>query len=337
MEERPRVGAVAIGRNEGARLERCLRSLQGRVAPLVYVDSGSTDGSADLARALGALVVDLDMSRPFTAARARNAGLQALRAADPELELVQFVDGDCEVVPGWIETAAALLRASPRVVATCGRVRERRPEASVWNTLVDVEWDAPPGEVRACGGNAMMRVAPLADVGGFRDDLIAGEEPELCFRLRQRGWTIVRLPDEMVLHDADMTRFAQWWRRSVRAGHAFAEAAHLHGESPERFRVREHRRIWLYGAVLPALALGGALPTLGASLLLLGGYPVAGMRAYKEARQRGRDRRESALFGTFCVLGKLPELQGAARFHWNRLRGARSELIEYKGGPVPPR
>ena len=326
-----RVGAVAIGRNEGERLERCLRSLAGRVAPLVYVDSGSTDGSVELARSLGAVVVDLDLTRPFTAARARNAGVSALLAAAPDTELVQLVDGDCEVVEGWLDTAVAALRAEPRLAAVCGRRRERHPQASLWNALCDVEWDTPAGEARSTGGDAMFRLAAFQEVGGFREDVIAGEEPELCFRLRQRGWTIRRLPVEMTLHDAAMTRFGQWWQRSLRAGHAYAEGAHLHGdESPERFRVREHRRIWVWGAVVPSLALGGALPSLGTSLLLLGGYPLSGLRAYRGARARGRDRREAALWGAFCVLGKLPELQGAARFHWNRLRGRRAGIIEYK-------
>lgn len=326
-----RVGAVTIGRNEGERLVRCLRSLEGRARPLVYVDSGSSDGSAARARELGAIVVDLDMSRPFTAARARNEGFAALIAAAPETELVQFVDGDCEVVAGWIEEAAAVLRAEERLAVVCGRRRERHPQATLWNGLVDVEWDTPPGEARSCGGDAMMRASVFRELGGFDASLIAGEEPELCFRLRQRGWGIRRLPLEMTLHDAAMTRFGQWWKRSVRAGHAYAEAAHLHGDSPERFKVREHRRIWVMGAILPAVALGGALPTLGASLLLLSSYPVSGLRAYRGARRRGRERSESALWGAFCVLAKFPELQGAAQFHWNRVRGRRAGIIEYKG------
>lgn len=68
------VAAVAIGRNEGARLVACLESMVGRVDPIIYVDSGSTDNSVAEARARGAEVVELDMSIPFTAARARNAG-----------------------------------------------------------------------------------------------------------------------------------------------------------------------------------------------------------------------------------------------------------------------
>lgn len=193
----PAIAAVVIGRNEGERLIRCLRSLQGQVQQLIYVDSGSTDGSAAAARDLGAEVVDLDLSRPFTAARARNAGLAALSSG---IELVQFADGDCELDPGWIGAAADFMQTHPRAAAVCGRRRERFPEASVYNRLCDAEWNTPVGEATACGGDAMMRVAAVYTAGGYREGLIAGEEPELCLRLRRAGWQVWRLDAEMTLH-----------------------------------------------------------------------------------------------------------------------------------------
>jgi GT2 family glycosyltransferase len=325
------VGAVAIGRNEGERLRLCLQSLRRQLAHVVYVDSGSTDDSVAIARQLGVTVEALDMDRPFTAARARNAGFAALRAIAPKLSYVQFVDGDCEVVDGWLPLAADRLRADPGLAAVCGRRRERHPEQSVYNRLCDIEWDTPPGPALACGGDAMMRASAFQAVGGFRDDLIAGEEPELCVRLRRAGHGIERLDAEMTLHDAAMTRFGQWWRRSVRAGHAFAEGAHLHGDAPERHWVREVRRIWLWGAAVPAVALGAAVPTLGASTLLLWGYPVSAARAFAAIRRRGRAPGEAAMAAAFTTLGKLPELQGVLKFHLGQLAGKRSGLIEYKG------
>ena len=72
-----------------------------------------TDGSNQMATEMGAEVIDLDMSRPFTAARARNEGLRQLLLHHPDVDFVQFVDGDCEVVPGWLEAARDFLRDSP--------------------------------------------------------------------------------------------------------------------------------------------------------------------------------------------------------------------------------
>ena len=322
------LGAVVIGRNEGQRLLRCLRSLEG--TEVVYVDSGSTDGSQALAQGMGVEVVELDMSTPFTAARARNAGFARLCERCPQARFVMFVDGDCEVVEGWMQRAEERLLERADLAAVCGRRRERYPERSIYNALCDLEWDSPLGEARACGGDVMIRIEALKDVGGYRDDLIAGEEPEMCVRLRAAGWKIERLDAEMTLHDANMTRFSQWWQRAVRAGHAFAEGAHLHGAPPERHLVRESRRAVVYGAVVPALALGGAPLTLGMSLSLLYAYPYTALRAYQYGRGRGWSSKSAALYSASCTIGKFPEAQGVLRFHRNRLAGRRSGIIEYK-------
>lgn len=311
------IAAVVIGRNEGERLIRCLRSLQGQVQQLVYVDSGSTDRSADAARKLGAEVVALDLSQRFTAARARNAGLAALEAG---IEFVQFVDGDCEVDPEWIATAADFMQAHPKAAVACGRRRERFPEVSVYNRLCDAEWDTPVGEAQACGGDALMRVAAVYTAGGYREGLIAGEEPELCLRLRRAGWQVWRLEAEMTLHDAQMLRFTQWWNRSRRAGHAFAEGAALHGTGAERHWVSETRRALLWGAVLPVgiMMAGLFTPALLLAALI---YPAQVLRL---SRTMGF---EQALF---TVLGKFAEAAGALEFYWRRWRGTARGILEYK-------
>ena len=315
------VDAVVIGRNEGTRLIDCLASLQGVVRRVVYVDSGSTDGSVAMAQAMEAQVVELDMRRPFSAARARNAGLARLAADAPGF--VQFVDGDCTVDPGWVEAALAAFVQHPRAVAICGRRRERHPAASIWNQMIDREWDTPIGQARACGGDVLMRHAAVMAVGGYREDLIAGEEPELCLRLARAGGEIWRIDAEMTLHDAALTRFGRWWRRSVRAGHAFAEGAALHGRGPERHWVAEARRALIWGAGLPALALlGGGLVHPALWLLLLA-YPAQILRL---AKGKGLGWR----IAFFTVLGKFAEARGALGYALSRLRGRRTALIEYK-------
>lgn len=327
---RDRVGCVVIGRNEGERLVRCLDSLVGRAAHIVYVDSGSTDGSVAMAESKGVAVVALDMTKPFTAARGRNSGFERLLADRPELELVQFVDGDCEVVADWIEGAAARLDERAELAVVCGRRRERHPDESVYNALCDMEWDTPVGDAKACGGDAMMRVSAFRQVGGFDATLIAGEEPELCFRLREAGWKIERLDAEMTLHDAAIMRFEQWWKRNVRTGHAYAEGAFLHGTSPERYYLRENIKILMWGVAVPAIAITGAVPTLGASLLLLGGYPLNLARIYARTRARGVPDKLALAYAAAMVVVKFPEIQGLAKFWRARAKGARSRIIEYK-------
>ena len=324
------LGLVAIGRNEGQRLHQCLKSAIGKVPYIVYVDSGSTDTSVEFARSIHVEVVELDLSIPFTAARARNAGFARLMELDPDLQYVQFVDGDCEVVEGWLELAYQTLNDQFSLAVVCGRRRERFPEQSIYNLLCDIEWDTPIGEAKACGGDAMMRVRAFQEAGGFNPVLIAGEEPELCVRLRQHGWKIWRLDAEMTRHDAQMTRFNQWWKRSLRAGHAYAEGAWLHGRGADRHWVKESKSIWIWGLLIPIVAIGAILPTKGISLILLGAYPVLMYRIYQYMHKSGLPLRDGILYAFFCVLGKFPQVQGQLQFHTNRVLKRQRTLVEYK-------
>jgi glycosyltransferase involved in cell wall biosynthesis len=301
----------------------------GRVAQVVYVDSGSTDQSVTLARSLGVEVVELDLTRPFTAARSRNAGLARLLELNPALDYVQFVDGDCEVVDGWLVQAQQVLDTRSDTVVVCGRRRERFPEATLYNRLCDIEWDTPVGEAKACGGDAMMRVTALQAVGGYNPTLIAGEEPELCVRLRQQGGKILRIDADMTLHDAQMTQLQQWWKRSLRAGYAYAEGAFLHGAPPERHWVKETRSIRLWGLIIPGVSLLAAIPTQGLSLLLLAGYPLMTYRIYQYAHRSGRSAKDARLFAIACMLAKFPQAQGQLRFYWGKFFKQPARLIEY--------
>ncbi len=318
------VGVVAIGRNEGERLRRCLDALPDGVS-VVYVDSASSDDSVAQASRRGVEVVELDMSARFTAARARNAGLRRLVDLRPDLRFVQVIDGDCVLVPGWLEAALDEMERDPRLGVVCGRRRELHPEASIYNRLCDLEWDTPVGEAMSCGGDALIRILAVKEAGGYDDALIAGEEPELCARLRGRGWRIRRIDREMTRHDAAMTRFGQWWRRSMRSGHGFAQVNASH---PGLYR-RELRSAVVWGAMLPAVVLLSAAWTGGLGLALLLAYPAQWARITLRERARFTTG-DAALHATSCVLGKLPEAAGASRYWWSRWRGARSGLIEYK-------
>lgn len=322
--------AVVIGRNEGKNLERCVESLRGHFDPIVYVDSGSTDGSLALVRGLDLEAVELDMSMPFSAGRARNAGFERVRQVRPETELVQFVDGDCELRAEWPDRAEEALRGDPGLAIVCGRRRERAPEATRYNRLCDLEWDSPVGSVRACGGDFMARSAAFEEVGGFDPGFVAGEEPELCLRLRQHGWRIERLPAEMTLHDARMSRIGQWWRRAQRAGHAYAQTAWKHRALKDPELRRPVRSMVLWGGLLPVLALSLAPGTAGASLLLLGLYPLQVARVFRVQRARGRSGGDAFAYAFFVVAAKLAQMHGLLRFARDRILNRPATLIEYK-------
>jgi len=316
-----RMGVVAIGRNEGERLQRCLGSIP-RGTPIVYVDSASTDDSVAYARSVGAEVVELDMRRPFSAARARNEGAERLTARHPELAFVQFVDGDCEFEPSWIADATRFLETEPEFAAVCGRRRERHPEASFYNQLCDAEWNTPPGETAACGGDAMVRLTAFAAAGGYDGAVIAGEEPEFCARLRARGWRVWRLDVPMTIHDADMHHFRQWWMRAVRSGYGYAQVW------------SKTRRVGapLYGREL-ARAVGWSVGPMGLAMILaaLAG-PIALVTAplLWIAQFARLTRRDGVMGGLHLFAGKFAETWGAMRYGAARVAGRRHGAIYYK-------
>jgi GT2 family glycosyltransferase len=329
------LGIVTIGRNEGERLRRCLSSLVGRGLPVVYVDSNSTDGSVTLARSMGAEVVELDMMLPFTAARARNAGFERLLQVDQEVEFVQVIDGDCEVMPGWLDQARALLEARPDVAVVFGRRRERYRDQTVYNRLADLEWDIPIGEVKACGGDAMMLMEAFRRVGGYNPTIIAAEDDELCLRIRGQAWKVLRIDAEMTQHDMAMTRFTQWWRRAIRCGHAYAEGSARYGRTPERHFVRQMQSTIVWGLLLPLVTFGLAWPTRGASLALLCGYPILFWRTDRFCRSvRSWSAADARLYAAFCVIAKFPHVIGVVKYWSRRIRGSPAQIIEYRGTAV---
>lgn len=318
--------AIVIGRNEGKRLISCLASLAQQNVEIVYVDSGSWDNSIAEARQVGALVVELDNALPFTAARARQAGFDALRETGDLPEFIQFVDGDCSVLPDWIVAGQAALSADPSLGLVTGWRAELYPERSLYNALCDFEWHRPAGEITACGGDMMVRSAAFEAAGGFDATVIAAEDDEFCVRLSKAGWALRRLPQEMCRHDAAMMHFGQWWQRALRTGHGFAQVGWMH---PPYF-AREQMRALIYGLGLPILALTGLFHSLLLCLAVVAIYGVSYLRTTKGLIHEGLPSWEARRHARLLTLSKLPNLIGMGLFHWRRLMGRAMRIIEYK-------
>lgn len=320
------IGLVLIGRNEGERLMRCLASVPKNVAAVVYVDSNSSDDSVNQARKAGAHVVELDLSKPFTAARARNAGYQALKALGQTHHYVQFIDGDCAIVEGWITAAADALTRDATLGIVTGWRAEIYPDASIYNAMCDFEWKRPAGPIKTCGGDMMVRVEAFDEVNGFDDTVIAAEDDEFCVRIRKAGWKIKRLPLGMTRHDAAMVRFSQWWRRAVRTGHGFAQVGALH---PDYF-TRERKRVWFYGAVLPVAGIVGLFVSFWITLAVLAIYAVSYLRTAQGLIRSGLSRRSAAKQAVLITLSKVPNIVGMLTYLWRQKRAAPMKIIEYK-------
>ena len=312
------IAAVVIGRNEGKRLINCLQSIGPTAIEVVYVDSGSTDGSQDAAERLGAFVVKLDLSLPFTAARARNEGFTAVTGRMSNIKFIQFIDGDCELDSRWLDTALKFINQRNDVAVVCGRRREKYPRTSIYNLLCDIEWNTPIGEASACGGDALVRVEAFRAVGGFRGQLIAGEEPELCLRMREKGWKIWRIDSAMTRHDAAVTRFGQWWLRSVRSGYGMWEVSRLHKYSPFCIWKRELQSTIFWSSLVP-IAIG--LATLASPFALVG-ILIYPLQVCRIAFYRGLRAPYSWTYALFTMLAHFPLFQGILKFQWHRFIGS---------------
>ncbi len=362
----PWLSVVVIGRNEGERLQRCLDSVMamrlvqtgenseqvpaGEAATiargtgavsrfdqdgiadqdleLIYVDSGSTDGSVALAAARSWRVLTLEVGRP-TAARGRNAGWRAARA-----ETVLFLDGDTVLHPRFvIDAMPAFENVNTAVV--WGHRRELFPEQSVYNRVMDLDWVYAHGYTGFCGGDALFRRDALEAVGGFDETLIAGEEPELCRRLIAAGYRILHVDLAMTGHDLAVMRFRQYWRRATRAGHAYAEVA-------ERFRgtreplwsdeVERNRRraLVLVGVVPVGLLLGMVARSFLPLLLVMGLLLALAVRTAWKARWKGASAATLLLYGVHSQFQQIPIYWGQLQFWRNQRAGRAAGLVEYK-------
>lgn len=331
MKEVPKIALVMIGRNEAKNLAISLPSMVALFNKIIYVDSGSTDGSQALAGKFGVDVIDLDISQPFTAARARNAGLEAILESEVDFKYIQFIDGDCELIPAYLEQALEFLELNSDYAMTCGRRVERYPEVSVYNELCDIEWNTPVGETNYCGGDITIRVDAIRKIGGYRAGLIAGEDPELCVRIRQEGWKIYRIDADMTRHDANITRISQWWKRAERAGYAFAEGASIHGDTPQRHWVDEARKNWLWGSIfIGILVIGLLIHPVGLALMSI--FPLQALRISLKFIPNLQNKSFSIklLYGLDCAFGRIPQFFGQLRFLFNKLFNRTQKIIEYK-------
>lgn len=325
------VAFVVIGRNEGERLTASLNSIKLKSRKIVYVDSGSTDNSIATAEQFGVFVVRLDLAQPFTAARARNEGFTAVKKHWPHVRYIQFMDGDCVLVCDWLDHAVNHITQCRDVAIVCGRRRERYPDRSIYNWLCDLEWNTPIGDTANCGGDSLVDIAAFEEVGGFLSELTAGEEPDLCQRLRQAGWKVCRIDAEMTKHDAAMTHFRQWWRRTVRGGFAAAQMCWLRirlgvfvGE--QNAVVSVTRSITWAGLYPLAIGIGAYFHPVALAGVLLYVARIVRIAASKDISSPN-----SWKYGFLMSVLAFAQFQGNLRFCWYYLSDQPMKVVEYKG------
>lgn len=324
----PTVSIVVIGRNEGRRLIDCLNSIRALDYPadkieLIYVDSNSTDNSCAEAEQLGATVIPITEGH-LSAARGRNLGWRQARH-----ELVHFFDGDVIVHPDWLKKAVAKI-GEPGIGCVFGRLDEMRPQASIYMRVCSFDWHVPAGPWRLCGGIALFSRDMLERLGGLNEALIAGEEPELSYRLRQTGQLIWRLDEPMARHDLDMMHFGQYWKRTVRSGWAYCVVAYRCHRGPERFWIKEN--LVNAGEAIFWLTLLIACILYNQWWCWIGLVVLAALRVLRIAwkvRKRADRFSTALLYAGHCLFSRFPFFIGQLRGLWFLVTRRPAKIMEY--------
>jgi glycosyltransferase involved in cell wall biosynthesis len=332
MDKLKNIGIVVIGRNEGKRLPFCFDSLKELSCQKVYVDSGSTDNSLDIARSHQIETVELDSGTPFSAARARNEGFERLMELNSDIQFVQFIDGDCTLLPDWLVVGQSALLENTQRAAVIGHLIERNKDESPYNRLCALEWKSSTGDLTdfgALGGISLIRVSVFKELGGFNPRVIAGEDSEFGVRMGLAGYVITKLDCVMATHDANILRFTQWWKRAVRGGHAIGQRAHINGQSDHKDCVKERNSTLFWALLIPLLILLLFLPTQGYSLALAGAYFYLCYRVMNFRLKQGDSSRDAWFYTKFLLLTKFANMVGLLKFYVNNL-SEQYEIIEYK-------
>ncbi len=210
-----RVSFIVPVRNDAERLARCLASIRANRYPseaieLLVADNGSTDESANVARAAGARVLSLPQLRV--------GELRNRAAAVAESEILAFIDADNEIVPEWIGAAVSSL-AEDRVVAVGAPYWPPTPATWV-QRLYDRLRRHPQGlePVEWLGsGNLAVRREAFNAVGGFDTSLETCEDVDLCRKLHAAGGTLLADHRLRNVHHGDPSTlthvfFGELWR-----------------------------------------------------------------------------------------------------------------------------
>ncbi len=257
----PSISVIIIGVNVEKHIENCVTSVMKTDYPndkieIIYVDGGSNDNSVKIAKSFTYVkTIELNDHHP-TPGKGRNNGYKAAKS-----ELIQFLDADTVIHPKWFKTAVPYIKNN--IAAVRGKRIEKYPRKNNYHLIGDIEWHISSGQYsdtftegpcRSFGGDVLMLKQILESVDGFDETLIAGEDPDLSYRIRQTGLTIYIINAVMTTHDLNMTSFQQYFKRAYRSGHAYAEIGYRYIRQKEKLNFKELLRITL-GVIVPTVII----------------------------------------------------------------------------------
>jgi glycosyltransferase involved in cell wall biosynthesis len=200
------LSVVLISKNQAWNIRRLIESVLEATSSIpskeiILVDSASTDETVDLASRYPLSILRLQPYQRLSPAAGRYIGYKR-----SEGEFVLFLDGDMQLVQGWLAQALHVMRDTPRAGAMMSsRVIDLLPSAAIELTALPQKMcTIAPKEVSfatfAAGGAALYRRSVLEHVGTFNPYLCSDEEPELYLRIRHAGYQILQLDFPIVRH-----------------------------------------------------------------------------------------------------------------------------------------
>lgn len=251
MTNYPQIDVVVIGLNVQQFLSHSLQSVIDSNYPkdklnILYVDSSSSDNSVDIANNFKEVKTLFLGDTSPSSAKARNMGFVYGNA-----EYVQFLDADSCLKKNWLKLAVNTIQQKD-IGAVLGILQERYPQKNIFHKIAAMEWNISKGLngfsnatglTSSFGGNVLVRRSAVKNAGLYNTKLLAGEDPELSYRMRRVGWKIIKINTIMASHDIATDNWNQYLKRAMRSGWAYFSISRMYMKSKEKFYLREVFRI----------------------------------------------------------------------------------------------
>jgi glycosyltransferase involved in cell wall biosynthesis len=177
---------------------------------LIYVDNGSTDGSREFLQSLESKGLKTHVMEGGTIAGMRNWGARQSRGT-----YLSFIDSDCSVPENYFEEAIDVLRSTGAAATGCEIHIPEQPHwlEAAWHDLHYFGRDRFVPYLNS--GNFFVSRSAFQAVGGFREDMVTGEDAEIGQRLVLAGHRIFASPRVKAIHLGNPKSIREFYRRNV--------------------------------------------------------------------------------------------------------------------------
>lgn len=319
--DRPLISFVIIGLNVERFIRGCVTSIYAQTLynsdwEIIYVDSSSSDKTLELVREFNNItIVHLDDEKP-NAAKARNAGWKIAK-----YNWVHFLDADSYLKPDWI---GSIHREMQGKQILSGGLVEREPHKNYFHEMADLDWQQSLGNIsgntaaksKSFGGNVMIKKEILLETGGFNEDLFAGEDSDLSYRIREKGYSIYFFPKIMASHDIQTGNMKSYTKRIFRTGIVYTSLAVKYMGKKEKLFLKEVVRLSANSIFLISGILVLGLTEFTFTGLLLTAIPL---KIFARNIKKDRPISVSVKYNFHLLMCYIIQFMGSLRFMYDQL------------------